>query len=273
MRFSWRTDATPLKSHSSWVERIEDKNRDPGTSAPTLAAVWAGPLDLLGALATHSALCNLTVQSATVEKKTSFDQYGGNVRNHDLVLRATTTSGERVIVCVEAKAGENLGETVGKQTLAAKRTKAENPRSCASARIEDLVERLCRFPKDDPRVAALRYQLLTAWAGTLSDAAEAAHAVFALHEFRTNERPDDKSAINEAELARFAKVVLGCDFPGARSIPWCIQVPDAAGVAAALYVAHVVTDIRDAAIVVPSTSPPPSQRVKPSPLHGAAGDR
>jgi hypothetical protein len=225
MRFSWRADATPLQSHSSWIERIENKNREPGSSAPTLAAVWAGPLDLLGALATHPTLSDLTVQSATVEKKTSFDRHGGNVRNHDLVLRAMTTSGEPVVVCVEAKAGEGLGETVAKQAQAAKTARAGNPRSNASARIEDLVKRFCRFTQDDERVAALRYQLLTAWAGTLADAAEASHAVFALHEFRTNEHPRDRSEINEAELARFANVVLGCELPDPRTIPWCIRVP------------------------------------------------
>jgi hypothetical protein len=110
------------------------------------------------------------------------------------------------------------------------------------------VTRLCRYPIDDPRVAALRYQLLTAWAGTLADATEAAHAVFALHEFRTDDRPDDKTALNAAELARFADAVLGCYLPGPQTIPWCVRVPGAAGVKAAMYIAHVVSDLREAAV-------------------------
>jgi hypothetical protein len=60
-----------------------------GTSAPTLAAVWSGPIDLIGALATHPALANLSVQRVTIEVKAAFDSHGGNVRNHDLVLRGT----------------------------------------------------------------------------------------------------------------------------------------------------------------------------------------
>jgi len=62
-------------------------------------------LDLLGALATHPRLDNLTVCDATVEAKASFDAHAGNVRNHDLVLRATDLS-EFVTVEFERRARE-----------------------------------------------------------------------------------------------------------------------------------------------------------------------
>lgn len=248
MRFRWRTDAAPLLSHRSWVEHLEPKNRQPGTSAPTLAATWSGPLDLLGALGTHPALAQLTVESATVEGKAAFDAHGGNVRNHDLVLRAATAAGESVVVCVEAKAGEPLGATVAEQAKAARNARAKNPNSKSEVRITELVSRLCRYPISDSRAGAIRYQLLTAWAGTLADATEMSHAVFALHEFRTDERPDDKSSANNDELARFADAVLGCELPTAGPLPWCVRVPDACGVKAALYVAHLVTDLRRTAL-------------------------
>ena len=248
MRFSWRSDANSLPSYSSWVDELDDKNRKEGTSAPTLAVAWSGPLDLLGALATQPGLADLTVRQVTIEKKTSFDAHGGNVRNHDLVLRATTVSGEPVVVCVEAKAGESLGATVAEQAQAADKAVRANPDSKAAARLADLVKRFCRHPIDDSRVAAPRYQLLTAWAGTLADAAGAAHAVFAVHEFRTNSRPDDKTALNGSELARFADEVLGTPLPSPEIVPWCVRVPVVAGVSTAMYVAHVVTDIREAAL-------------------------
>ena len=101
-----------------------------------------------------------------------------------------------------------------------------------------------------PKGCGARYQLLTAWAATLADAAGAAHAVFARHEFRTNRRPHDKSAINGADLALFAEVVLEYPLPGAEAIPWCVRVPDLEGIPAALYVAHVATHLRDDAIAV-----------------------
>lgn len=248
MRFAWRSETDDLNSHHAWLGKLEPKNRQPGTSAPTLAGAWSGPLDLLGALATNHDLAGLTISSATVEEKAKFDAHGGNARNHDLVVRGTTPTDESVVVCIEAKAGETLGQTVAKQKIAAEQALSENPRSEASARLIDLVARFCRHPADDPRVAALRYQLLTAWAGTIVSAAGAQHAVLALHEFRTYERPDDKSSASADELGRFADAVLGCELPDARRIPWCVRVPDLVNVQAALYVAHVVTDLRPPAI-------------------------
>jgi len=243
MRFFWRNASSPLADHGRWVQRIDRKNRQPGTSAPTLAASWSGPLDLLCALATQPELADIAVDGVIVESKASFDSYGGNVRNHDLVLSGTTQTNESVVVCVEAKAGESLGDTVADQRKRAQHAKQANERSNASERLDSLLERLCRLTADDAQVGALRYQLLTAWAGTLSDAAGSAYAVFALHEFRTDERPEDKSPHNREELDRFAAVVLGCDLPG-RVAPWCARVPDVDGVDANLYVAHVVTDLR-----------------------------
>jgi len=118
----------------------------------------------------------------------------------------------------------------------------------ALSRLVDLVERDCRYPIDDERVAQFRNQLLTAWAATLSEAAGSAHAVLALHEFRNDQRPDHKAKRNDAELARFADVVLGCELPSPGSPCWCVWVPDVAGSDAALYVAHVVTDLRGASV-------------------------
>lgn len=76
-----------------------------------------------------------------------------------------------------------------------------------------------------------------------------------LHEFRADKRSDDKSALNGAELARFAEAVLGCDIPDSRGIPWCIRVPDVADVDAALYIAHAVTDLREAALIPAAVQP------------------
>ncbi len=191
--------------------------------------------------------------TAAVEAKTTFDTYGGNVRNHDLLLHAVTADGEPVVVCVEAKAGEPLGATVAEQARSADKALAANANSNASTRLANLQKRLCRYPVDDPRVALLRYQLLTAWAGTLAEASEATHAVFVLHEFRTDQRPEDKAAANGAELARFADAVLGCQLPDHDAIPWCVDVPGVADLDAQLYVAHVVTDLRSSTIGNTST--------------------
>jgi hypothetical protein len=243
VRFYWRSDGAILDDYGAWLDHIEPKNHQPGTSAPTLALAWSGPLDLLGALATVPELANLSVESATAEVKATFDTHGGNVRNHDLVLRATSAAGESVVVCVEAKAGEDLGDPVLKQRVRAKNALADNPRSKATQRLDDLLRRLCRYPPDDARAQALQYQLLTAWAGTLADAAGHDHAVLALHEFQTNERPEDKTTHNRESLDRFADAVLDCELPD-RAPPWCLRIPDKDGLGTKLYLAHVVTDLR-----------------------------
>jgi Domain of unknown function (DUF6946) len=236
-----------LDDYRGWLDRIDAKNRQPGTSAPTLALAWSGPLDLLGALGTVPELADLSVESVTAEAKATFDTHGGNVRNHDLVLRAATAAGGSVVVCVEAKAGEDLGDQVRKQRIRAEKALADNPRSNAVQRLDDLLSRLCRYPPDDARTQALQYQLLTAWAGTVADADGCDHAVLALHEFRTNERPEGKTAHNRESLDRFADAVLRCELPE-RAPPWCLRIPDIDGVQAKLYLAHVVTDLRGARV-------------------------
>jgi len=248
MRFFWRSPATPMSSYGDWIAQLDRKNRRPGTSAPTLAAAWAGPLDLLGALSSQAALRDLALQEVTIEARARFDAYAGNVRNHDLVLRGHAADGAPVVICVEAKAGEPLGATVGEQLERARKALDSNPRSKAAERVYGLIERFCEQGIEDKRIAALRYQLLTAWAGTMEDAAGAAHAVFVVHEFRTDDRPEDKSPMIAAELAAFAGTVLGCSLPSADAIPWCVEVPSVTEVAAQLYVAHVVTDLRSVAV-------------------------
>jgi hypothetical protein len=186
MRFYWRSNTSILGDYGAWLDHVDPKNHQPGTSAPTLALTWSGPLDLLGALRTLPELASLSVGSVTAEAKATFDTHGGNVRNHDLVLRAVTAGGESVVVCVEAKAGEDLGDHVLKQRIRAEKALADNPRSNALGRLDDLLGRFCRYPPDDARTQALQYQLLTAWAGTLADAGGCDHAVLALHEFRTD---------------------------------------------------------------------------------------
>jgi hypothetical protein len=85
MRFFWRSEDAPLTTHSAWVKRLERKNRVSGTSAPTLATAWSGPLDLFAALETHPELVDLVIHDGIVEMKPTFDDRGGNARNHDLL--------------------------------------------------------------------------------------------------------------------------------------------------------------------------------------------
>src|SRR3954447_25734981 len=54
--------------------RLEKKNRQPGTTGPTLAAAWAGPLELMGALWKLPQFADVVLDHVTVERELRFDR-------------------------------------------------------------------------------------------------------------------------------------------------------------------------------------------------------
>jgi len=100
----------------------------------------------------------VTDYSCYPEHKTRFDNIKGEPRNHDMVMVAKDSH----IICIEAKADECFGETVEIEWEKA----SENKRN----RISRLARNL--FGKDivDDDIKPLRYQLLTAIAGTAAEA-------------------------------------------------------------------------------------------------------
>jgi hypothetical protein len=57
---------------------LKRKNRQQGTSAPTLATVWSGPVEVLGALGRAPQFAGLLVEEIVVERESRFDAYGGH---------------------------------------------------------------------------------------------------------------------------------------------------------------------------------------------------
>jgi len=246
MRTFWKTTDVPLVSHAEWRERIEKKNRQQGTSAPTLAAAWAGPVEVIGALGRLPQLAGFVLEQIVVERESHFDAYGGP-RNHDLVARGRLADGDRVVVCIEAKAGEEFGQTVEQYGRAAQGKRDRDERTKAPERLRELLSKY--VPHHDPtdeRVRLMRYQLLSALAGTEVEAAvaEAAHAVLMVHELRTDQRPEDKTATHLADLGRFVTTVFDCELPSMDAMPWCFELPAPASMTARLYLAWAVTDLR-----------------------------
>lgn len=256
MRAFWRTEKKPLHSHGDWRRRIDKKNREQGTSAPTLAAAWAGPIEVMGALRRVPALEGLSLTRVVVEAQSAVDQYRGP-RNHDAVVHGVLPDGAVVVVCVEAKAGEDFGATV-QQSIAAteaakRRAENEHKTSNAPARIEALLKRFLNATTTDADVQAQRYQLLTALAGTLSEAAthKASHAVLFVHEFLTDQRRE-ATILEEHhnDLRRFSAAVFGVDIPGHWDVPWCVPVPPLPeALELRLYLGHAVTDLRRQALL------------------------
>lgn len=262
MHVFWRTEKQPLHSHGDWRRRIDRKNREQGTSAPTLAAAWSGPTEVVGALRSVSALEGLRLTSVVVEAQSEVDQYRGP-RNHDAVVHGVLPNSARVVVCVEAKAGEHFGATVQQHIAAAgaakRRAAKEHKISNAPERIEGLLKRFLNAPTTDASVQGLRYQLLTALAGTLSEAAtrKASHAVLFFHEFLTDQRRDAKVLEEHyADLRRFSRAVFAVEIPDHRDFPWCVPVPSLPeALDLRLYLAHAVTDLREEALLHRGVSP------------------
>jgi hypothetical protein len=197
----------------------------------------------------------LRLTDIAVEAQSAVDEFSGP-RNHDLVAHGELRSGERVVVCVEAKAGESFGATVEQQTAAANRAKAQAEKdgmiSNAPERVKGLIKRFVGYPPAERRVQDMRYQLLTALAGTLSEADDhgAQHAVLMVHDFLTDERPDDKVVReHDRDLHTFVTSVFDAEPPSAQQAPWCIDVSSMPWVGnRKLYLARAITDLRTATL-------------------------
>lgn len=197
----WKRMAPP-KAEYQWVE---------GRSAYELAHAWCGrgapavPPELTALFESRAETRGLLIDEVLPEHRVSFDAHGGEPRNADLAL-VGHTSESKVAVTIEAKADEPFGATVGQTVADALERAIENPRSRGVRRLEDLVRALLPpRSKGRPHVCDLRYQLLTAVAGTLAYAAMegASLAVLIVHEFITDKTSDKRHAENAADYERF----------------------------------------------------------------------
>ena len=142
------------------------------------------------------------LERAIAECKTWFDDIPGGPRNHDLLVVASTNVG-RVVVGIEGKADETFDRDLMGFCAAALRRQA-------STRAPERLDRLTRALfgttlAEDPTLGSLRYQLLSALAGTLVEARRfnAAAAVLLVHEFSTPETDPRKQRQNASDLESF----------------------------------------------------------------------
>ena len=191
----WFAKAPPQRGELHWKD---------DRSAKELARAWfrngqpAVPAEVYAALAEQFAGFEVTV--AKPEHVTRFDRFQGGARNHDLLLLVRRGT-EQIIVGVEGKAGESLDGLVIDKYEAAMKTRERGTTTNLPERILGLVEGLFgRRLGEHVGLGTLRYQLLTASAGTLVDAKahNASAAVVLVHEFG---RPTRESALSEAQIA------------------------------------------------------------------------
>lgn len=250
MRFTWRN--SPLPSHDEWFSRIRGsnpeksgKNFKSGTSAPTLADVWAGPLAVATALNGQPTLEGFVATSASVEAQTSFDDYSGP-RNHDLLLVGEAQGGVTV-VSVEAKVAEPFADTV-----AQKRASATNQAAASNAgrRLDRLLTAVAATPDvEEQDVAELRYQLYTGVAGAIAAGVDAGaeQVVFLVHELAPDGADAAAHTRNAGDLRAFVTRVFGVDPP--KDASWCVGPLEFVGSerldpSIRLFIGCVVTDLR-----------------------------
>jgi hypothetical protein len=161
----------------------------------------------------------IEIEVVIPEHRIRFDDHGGEPRNADLAI-VGHTAGSRVVITVEAKADEPFGATVAETIVAALERSLKNPASQGVRRVEDLVRALLT-PRNagQTSVGELRYQLLTAVAGTVAYAiAEHADtAVLVVHEFLTDKTKDHLHARNAEDYRAFLTRLGAVDMVDNRS--------------------------------------------------------
>jgi len=197
----WENYAGP-KSSFHWKD---------GRSAKESARAWLEgkgtrlPKEVQSALEGHQAFGVVQHWYAEPEVKLRFDSFAGEPRNSDLVVHARDSQGPYLIT-VEAKADEPYGETIAKTMVAAEKRYKKSHRSNGVTRIKQLAVALFGTPDIcDPPLKDIRYQLLTACAGTLCEAERYGYtrALMLIHEFVTENTSDDKHFSNAADLNSF----------------------------------------------------------------------
>lgn len=208
---SWRAQALPKGGARQW---------QPGRSAYELAAAWCGqgsgaivPEEILRLLDSHPDTRGVQLVVGTPEHRIAIDDLRGETRNADIALHARHGDAA-VAITVEAKVDEPYGPEIGKRLADVVEQKLLGKRSNAAARVETLAAALLPpWRRGLPHLAELRYQLLTATAGTLAFAGEigARSAILVIHEFVTDRASDDRRRDNQRALDLFSQRVSSGD--------------------------------------------------------------
>lgn len=226
-----------IDSLDDWAEHAmpperKRKHWKEGRSAYELGRAWTGsgkpavPAELRELLDSNDATSNTVIARGWTERETPLPPQGSRgPRCHDLALLAEQT-GQRVTICIEAKADETFGGTVGEEFLnACRRADSQELRRSGQQheskfpeRLDWLTRSLLRLPAFNDgdhkavseQVRGVSYQLLTAMAGTLLEARRqcSAKAALVIHEFRTVKTKDENMERNARALDGFLRFLF-----------------------------------------------------------------
>lgn len=189
----WKADRSAMESARAWLA-------SPGAFPPEIASL----------LTSHPDFGLLTVDEIEPEAELRFDKWHGP-RNADIAMLSMDEHGA-VAVTVEAKADESFDELVSDALSGALERRIVNSRSRGVDRILDLAAALLPpIAKGNTKVGALRYQLLTATAGTLALARDgnATRAVLVVHEIQSTATSLRALQRNASDLDAFVRRVSG----------------------------------------------------------------
>lgn len=140
------------------------------------------------------------------EFESTFDSNGGNGRNHDLLILAENKLKAPIVISIELKADESFDATLSEAIKKAEENKMKNPKSKGLIRIEELRKTL--FGEVNDNQLNLRYQLLTAVAGTIAEAKKqnSKSSFFLIQTFVSEEIDKKKHKQNQDDLDAFINI-------------------------------------------------------------------
>jgi hypothetical protein len=224
-----------------------------GRSAMELARAWcpesgpACPPDVSVLLSSHELTRNIHIEEVRPEHVTPLPERGEG-RNHDLWAKCSV-DGRPFTLCVEAKADEPFGDTIGDTCANALRGSEKTGGVRRARALLHMVFGSAAEPDREP-YASLRYQLLTAAAGTALQARTegASAAALIIHEFQGSETSDPLLQRNAEDLAAFLNVLNeGKQIelePGCLAGPWSVRCGPQEEDVVQLLVGKVVTRLR-----------------------------
>jgi hypothetical protein len=199
---TWLLYAPPAGGEAHWRDR---------RSAKELARRWLPgriPPEIERLLQGTDAFREFVAERAYAETKTQLDRYGGNTRNHDLIVKGRIV-GRCVNLDVEGKADETFGKTIGARLHSAEGYREQNPRSNAASRVKELSAAV--FGREPKAVSDLRYQLLHAVAATAIRARQdgAHQTALIVHQFHSMSLRARQLESNAADLAALVATLGG----------------------------------------------------------------
>ena len=113
---------------------------------------------------------------------------------------------------IESKADEPFGDTISEIIKKAEKRKEDTPNSKGLIRISEL--RIALFGEEDDSQLKLRYQLITAVAGTIAEAKKqnAKSAIFLVQTFISDEIDNKKHLQNQNDLDTFITLFSNSEY-------------------------------------------------------------